>query len=103
MKASLYLALMCGLAAFSSGCGTIVANTGLGHLGSKPPPEGYYAGTRFDSLALRDSITKGHTDPPETCIWYITGPVFFLIDTPLSLVADTFLVPFELNSRGEDD
>ncbi len=78
-----------------SGCGTILTNIDLNKPKAERDPvvrqidSRVYSGTRFDFLANAPDPGSGGN---------IIG-LFFLIDIPLSLIADTLILPYTLTNE----
>ena len=88
MRTILRAVTLAGLLCSITGCGTILTLAGMGESSDPPIRPGIYSGVRFDCWQLNHSE------------WYGAGSMALpflcclLLDHPLSLVADTLLLPF---------
>jgi uncharacterized protein YceK len=79
----------------TQGCGTLW-NHGIPQ---KPGDPRVYRGTRYDAQCIRQAIAptakdETHDDPELRTLFLIAMP----IDLPLSFVADTILLPYDLST-----
>ena len=79
-----------------SGCATAVARIELG------PPNTVYPATVMDCGYLKAMATDGCVFQGQV-VWWARPVIFavFLVDLPISLVADTLCLPFDI-SRDKD-
>ena len=85
MKFGLWItAILC--LTLASGCSTIVS-----HSLSKGAPPPAYAGTWMNSHLIKDAVSEVSSDVPAVVVF-----TYGVIDFPLSLVADTLCLPYDL-------
>jgi len=98
MNSSLHLLFAASALIFVQGCATYV--THVWPYPSDAPR--VYRGTAYDAQRLREAIAstekdETHNDPELRILILVVGP----IDLPLSFVADTILLPYDLTTRDE--
>ena len=82
------------VAAFCSGCGTIISRSGFADMGYDHVPR-YYSATFVDSRLISDSSPS--TSSGARASWCVIG----VIDVPISLATDTLLLPYDACKTSE--
>ena len=94
------IAAIISIALLLSGCGTIAARTSNAN-------EGLYPATSIDGLCIVTGGGNWDNDHPSLSSklvgWIILTPCW-IIDLPVSLVSDTFMLPFDIRkSKAKDE
>jgi uncharacterized protein YceK len=100
IQTSLWVLFSACMLVLVQGCGTYASH--LARKGANSPR--IYRGTRYDAARLRDAIVAGekdetHNDAELRTLIFIVMP----IDLPLSFVADTLLLPYDIATVDEKE
>jgi uncharacterized protein YceK len=98
MNASFRFLFAASVLAFVQGCASYVTH----HLSYPPDTPRVYRGTRLDAHRLREAIAPTKKDETYRDAELRTLILVFMpVDLPLSLVADTLLLPYDLMTLDE--